>query len=43
MIWAGINRILIDEATEQLEELGYNVLSSDGKRFTLRALSIALC
>ena len=29
MIWAGINRISIDEATEQLEELGYNVPSSD--------------
>lgn len=29
MIWAGINRISIEEATEQLEELGYNVPSSD--------------
>jgi len=26
MIWAGINRISIDEATEQLDGLGYNVL-----------------
>jgi len=29
MIWAGINRISIEEATEQLEELEYNVPSSD--------------
>ena len=29
MIWAGINRISIDESTEQLEGLGYNVPSSD--------------
>jgi len=29
MIWAGINRISIEEATEQLEELGYNIPSSD--------------
>ena len=29
MVWAGVNRISIDEATEQLDELGYNVPSSD--------------
>jgi len=29
MIWAGINRISIDEATEQLKELGYNTPSPD--------------
>jgi len=29
MIWAGINRVSIEEATGQLEELGYNVPSSD--------------
>lgn len=29
MVWAGINRISIDEATEQLDELGYDVPSSD--------------
>ena len=29
IVWAGINRISIEEATGQLEELGYNVPSSD--------------
>ena len=29
MIWAGVNRISIDEATKQLDELDYDAPSSD--------------